>query len=479
MDPIEKLKAELAALTEQMEALIESDEEPGEGEKTFDELSAEFDKKQAELEGAIAEREEANRLAEEQRKKLAGYRQNMQSLSAPERFVGHDGAVTLSIPATVRRHTPRNFHGDRDGLSAEHRAYLFGTWCLAKLSIDLPNHFHFENSLKLASEQLGMRLPGHWGSSLAAHQSNDGSTGSHYSVPEQFGQDLIDLREMYGVARRVFRMLPMTSDTRTDPRRTGGLTANFEGEGDAGSESTKSWDQVRLTAKKLMVLARYSSELNEDSVISIGDDLAGEISYAFANKEDDCGFNGDGTSTYGGILGVRDRLKNVGTAGLVTQASGNTLGAITLADFGKVVGKLPQYADTSMAAWICHRTFYYEVMETLLLAQGGVTAQETRASTRNPRPIFLGYPVEFSQVYPSATATSTVFCTLGDHSRGASFGDRRSESIAFSEHATVGGENVFERDQIAIRGTERFDINVHDVGDASNAGPIVGLQTGS
>jgi hypothetical protein len=40
------------------------------------------------------------------------------------------------------------------------------------------------------------------------------------------------------------------------------------------TESTKSWDNVALTAKDLMVLTRITSQLNEDAVISVGDDLA-------------------------------------------------------------------------------------------------------------------------------------------------------------------------------------------------------------
>jgi hypothetical protein len=31
----------------------------------------------------------------------------------------------------------------------------------------------------------------------------------------------------------------------------------------------------------------------------------------------------------------------------------------------------------------------------------------------------------------------------------------------------------FENDQIGLLGTERFDINNHDLGDTSNAGPLV------
>jgi HK97 family phage major capsid protein len=96
---------------------------------------------------------------------------------------------------------------------------------------------------------------------------------------------------------------------------------------------------------------------------------------------------------------------------------------------------------------------------------------------RRPRPMFAGYPVEFSQVMPSTEANTQVCALLGDFTQGAAFGDRQEESIAFSEHATVNSENVFERNEIAIRGTERFDVVVHDVGSSSAAGPIVGLQT--
>jgi hypothetical protein len=66
---------------------------------------------------------------------------------------------------------------------------------------------------------------------------------------------------------------------------------------------------------------------------------------------------------------------------------------------------------------------------------------------------------------------------LGDLSLAASFGSRRDTTIAISEHSR------FANDQLEIRGTERFDINVHDVGNASATagfafpGPIVGLIT--
>jgi HK97 family phage major capsid protein len=104
---------------------------------------------------------------------------------------------------------------------------------------------------------------------------------------------------------------------------------------------------------------------------------------------------------------------------------------------------------------------------------------EISAGDRRPRPLFLGYPVNFSQVFPSATATATIPIILGDLALAAMFGDRQQEGIAFSNTAVVGGESTFERNQIAIRGTERFDIVTHDVGTSSVVGPVVALKTGS
>jgi HK97 family phage major capsid protein len=137
------------------------------------------------------------------------------------------------------------------------------------------------------------------------HQENVNTSGG-FLVPEEFSADIIDLKETYGVARRLFGNEPMTSDTKTFPRRTAGLTAYPVGEGAAGTESTSSWDQVRLTAKDWMVLTRMTNQLNADSVINWADKLAYEIAYAFASRKTS-GFNGDATSTYGGITGLGRR----------------------------------------------------------------------------------------------------------------------------------------------------------------------------
>lgn len=467
MDELQKLIDELKGVDQKIDALL-----------TNESLTAEQDAERVQLQSqrkALVAKIEAekDRLSREQERKrleteteaLKKRNESQAEAGAFRKTNAGSAAASIVIPADVRRTRVRSFRGSRNGFDAEFRAYRFGMWALAQLSIQMPQRFRFATAVEWVR------------ANMAAASSRDAS-GYQNLIPEEFGTDLIDLREARGIVRRLFKIVSMGSDTRTDPRRKGGLTAYFVGENAAGTESQKTWDNVRLTAKDMMVLARFSNQLAADAVISIGDDLAAEIAYAFADKEDTCGFLGDGTSTYGGIVGVGPQLTAKSSVGIVTQGTGSTWAAIVMADFHKTVGKLPQYADTPNACWVAHRTFYYEVMQKLELATGGNTMMEVAAGDRRPRPMFLGYPVEFSQVLPSTTASAQISAFLGDFSLAASFGDRQQDDITFSEHATIGGENVFERNQIAVRGTERFDIAVHDVGDSTAPGPVVCLKTG-
>src|SRR3989442_141596 len=118
-------------------------------------------------------------------------------------------------------------------------------------------------------------------------------------------QSIIDLREKYGMARKMARRRQMASDTKSIPKRTGGVTAYFVEEDNSGiTASDKTWGNVNLSAKTLAALSIISQALEEDSMIDVVDDLANEQAYAFASAEDGCWLVGDGTSTYGGMTGL-------------------------------------------------------------------------------------------------------------------------------------------------------------------------------
>lgn len=290
-------------------------------------------------------------------------------------------------------------------------------------------------------------------------------------VPDEFEANLIRLVQRYGVFRSQCRRVPMTSDTKTYPRRTGGLTAYFIGETGTPTESTISADQIRLTAKDCGALTYFSSDLDDDSAIEIGNQIMLEMALAFAYKEDVCGFLGDGTSTYGGIVGLKNALS---TYGKYTAASGHTaFSTLTIDDFDGMIAALPDYADQNGGPkWYFHKTGWQASAARLATAASGNSQLEIVNGV--PTQFFRGYPVVFSNVLNNTTGTQAAtggLCYLGNLSLGVDFGDRKGVSIAMSK------EVQFLTRQTAVLGVERFDINVHDKGVSGQVGAVCSLTT--
>lgn len=401
--------------------------------------------------------------------RAAANEDSLKALSVVQRDIpvgAQDGDGTKSFPRveTMTRYGGlKHFKNNKEG---ELEAYRFGRWLLGGI-------FGFEKSQKWCADE---------GLTFQKAQSETVGTAGGYLVPDEFSNTLIDLREKYGVFRPNAKTEPMKGDTKRIPRRKAGLTTFYVGENSKITTSDKQWSMVTLTARKLAALTLFSTEVDEDVIINLADDLAGEIAYAFSLAEDQAGFLGDGTGTYGGITGLTGAFKLLGTpgtstAGLVTMSGagyGTNWNSAALADFNNLVGKLPQYAVTPNTAWYCSRTFWASVMQRLQLAAGGVTSMEIAGKLTE---VFMGFPVRISQVLPLASAVNQLPCFFGDLSLAASFGDRRQTTIATST------DFAFDQDAVAIRGTERYDIVVHDVGNFNATaslqvpGPIVGLLT--
>lgn len=299
--------------------------------------------------------------------------------------------------------------------------------------------------------------------SNAMGENND-MLGGVLVIP-QFESAIIALKESYGVFGQHVRNVPMTSDQWIGPRRLSGLTAYAVTEAQEITASDVSMNQVSLTAKKWGTLTRISSELNEDTIVSIADFLVQEIAFAHAVKEDQAGFLGDGTTTYNGIVGLANAL----LAGSVSTAAAGqiTAGGLTIAVFQDAVSKIPQYPGIA-PRWFVNSAVYWNTMARLQLAAGGNNVENIGSG---PVLQFMGYPVTFVQALPSSVSTSTKFAYFGDLAMAATKGNRRGVSIA------ADSSRYFEFDQTAVRSTLRYDINVHERGTASVAGPVVCLAT--
>jgi HK97 family phage major capsid protein len=437
MSRIAKMLDKRAKLVEEMETIAEAaateerDLSAAE-QKAFDEREEEMKKLDAQI--AVEKRLEAARAATAKPVAVAGNRD--------------------LVPAQPKRHygNLKSFKGD----TAVEDAYLSGQFLRAALFDD--------KSAKAWCEEKGIPL-------VQKYQNEGTNSGGGFLVPLQLENTIINLRETYGTFRTYVPNIPMSSDSLAIPRRTGGVTAYYVNENTAITESEKTWGRVNLIAKKLAVLTRMSTELAEDAIINIADDLANEIAYAFAKAEDDAGWNGDGTSTYGGIYGFKQKFVTnstfVGAVGAPTNT--DTFAEVVAADILKLMGTLPKYAEPN-AKFYCSQQCWFNVFQRLTAAAGGTSLTDLNTDGK-PMRAYLGYPVVIDQTLPTTTGSlvNVPMFYFGDLALAAKLGNRRGVMIRSLQ------ERYAEFDQIGIMGTQRFDINVHDLGDTSVAGPVVAL----
>ena len=285
-----------------------------------------------------------------------------------------------------------------------------------------------------------------------------------FAVPDPLAATIIELVEEWGVFRRNARNVTMTSDTLDIPKLDASLQVKYPAEGDAIVASDLTLGQVNLLAKKYAQLAIMSTELNEDAVISMTDLLARDMARNYAHAEDLNSFLGDGSATYGGITGVQNALN----AGAILTG-GSTFGALTKDIFEQAAGKIKQYAGIT-PKWYISRYGYYNSMIPILTDLGGTDMRHVEGGGDM---MFLGYPVEFTQVLVGETGTTgDMACVFGDLDLGAYLGTRRQVSIR------VLNELYAANDQIGVISTMRSDTQVHSLGDATEAGAIVAIELG-
>lgn len=375
--------------------------------------------------------------------------------SQEERTAYGQGARQMILRGRVLRAFTKPLHfTDGTKMESEEAAYRSGQWLLATIG-------QSEKAKRWCAERgivVDQRV-----------MTTQAGTVGGYVVPDEMEQSIIDLREAYGLARRLARRRPMASDTKSIPKRTGGVTAYFVDEDNSGvTASDKSWGNVNLVAKTLAALSLVSKNLEEDSIIDVVDDLAQEQAYAFALKEDQCWLIGDGTSTYGGMTGLITLIEATAYASRPDAASGHdTFAEYDNADLAAVMGAVADYAGLN-PVWLCSKLFDNVVFNRLKAAAGGNTVQTLEG---RPRSQYLGYDVHTSEIMPKVLTdlSDKVNALYGDFSQSSSFGDRRGIMVE------VLRERYAEKLQVGVLAHERFHIVNHDLGSTTAKGPVSAL----
>jgi len=277
-------------------------------------------------------------------------------------------------------------------------------------------------------------------------------TAGGYLVPDEFVASIIRNVEQYGVARRGLRVVPMSSERQSWPKRRGGLTVYYPDEGAAATPSDLAFGKITMTAKKWAVYSVFSREIEADSAVALGELVAQEIGLALAMAEDTNTFNGDGTSTYAGTVGV---MNSPGVAVVTMGLTKDAFTDLALADTLNLLYALPSWVRAMPdCAFYCSAGIV-GLLQKLATAQGFPLFSP--ATEKFPFRMH-GYPVIETGVLKGLadSAISTKFMACGSLSRWGFLGQRRGMTLERS------AEVKWLEDQVAIKCVPRQDIQEAD-----------------
>lgn len=297
-------------------------------------------------------------------------------------------------------------------------------------------------------------------------------TSAGWLVPVEMETAIITNREAYGVARRICNVIPMGSASMTLPRVTADVIAYFVGEGSTGTASDPAGDQVQLNLKDLMAYTQIGKSTAMDAVVPLAEMVAREQARAFAIKEDACLIVGDGTSTYGGMLGIVTLLNTAAYAGGRAPAAANhdTFGEIDASDVASVIGKLPVYARAG-ARFVVSGVAEAMIFGRLKLTAGGQDTQTLQGGVLEQS--YAGFPISVAHNMPAGATTdysTSTMALLGNFQLGVAFGSGSGMMLTVDPYTNA------HQNLTRIITTERIDIVAHGVNKSTTvAGPIVGL----
>ena len=299
---------------------------------------------------------------------------------------------------------------------------------------------HFDNNED--AYEAGMFLAAIGGSKKAqdfmAAQSLTNNKGG-FSVPQPLSDQLINLVEEYGTARESCRRVVMGASTWQVPKIAGHSVIYYPAEAGAITESDLTFSQVTLTAKKMAGLVKMSSEISEDSILSMLDTVIDDLAWGFSKAEDDNLFTGGSIYT-GGIEGDSD----------VADTNVASVAALALTDLTACVVASGQERGLN-PQWYINPTLWNGQIRDLLNAAGGNASADVAAGVQ--RSLF-GYPVHLCNAIPGATSSTSgdLLAVFGDLGVSHYFGDRRQLSFKVLDQLFA------VNDQVGIVCTSRIDI---------------------
>ena len=275
-------------------------------------------------------------------------------------------------------------------------------------------------------------------------------TALDINLPVQYGSELRELISEFGVVRRRMSLYPIGMGT-ARPARMGARPAFGSIAMSALiAEKSPTVTFASLESHKIGGIVRLPRELDEQSIVAMGQFLARYGAVEFARAEDTWGFLADGSDTYESVKGIVPTAKDAGCQMLLAEGKTKPSDA-TLEDLRALRGLVNKAAlNGRLSAYYLDTTW-----ETRLPAFR--TQAEPNVYLRLPdgTASLDGYPIVWTDVLtpygteeaagkPLAVFGALSFWWLGEHGH---------PRIDPSEHVW------FANDQLAIRFIEEIDFD--------------------
>lgn len=262
-------------------------------------------------------------------------------------------------------------------------------------------------------------------------------------VPDVTRPEILRLMEEFGVGRSDFRVLPMgQAKVINIPRKLTGATVTRTSENNAIADTKVTLDYVTLTASKVAAIVAMSNELDEDSIVDMGQYVNELLGESFAEEEDGQFYAGTGSPHTGLFNTTSDFGKEVQVASAADISYDDLVNA--------VYGIKSNYLNG--AVWRMHRTVYAEICKIKDLQERPIVvnpAEPTKAS-------MFGYPIKLIESAPAATVlTAGMPLVVLGAGKNAIIGAKRDLTVKILTEATVDSVNLAENDLVGVRVTKR------------------------
>lgn len=271
-------------------------------------------------------------------------------------------------------------------------------------------------------------------------------TTTDIPLPTEYGSEVVELVAQYGQARRFGTVFPLGSGSVKLPKLTTSPAFGLIALSAAIAQKSPQFAWITFTAEKWGGLVILPNEIDEDSVVAVGQFVARYAAREMAKIEDTVFFAADGTATYDSLEGL---TKSVVTDSMtVVLASTKThYSDVTLAKVRELRSKVDSPA-LAMGAYYFHPSF-----EQALSGFNTAGDKPYQANGLNGASLD-GFPIRWIDTLPAYSSGVNAGAVFG------LFGD-----VSFQYLGTRGGFRLdtsdapgFANDQLYIRAIERFTI---------------------